>query len=534
MKEKLFLSIIITILVIQTILQIHAFVEDETIQLDIKPNSSIIPDQTDLHRPLFENITNNGELIRERNDTLGNGAIYKAYELNKNVTIIYSVVNGDNETDLRLFADNAGNLTLTRAGTFDNQSLHFKYLTTTSKPNYTVPYTETFYVNASISYYEVQLNVTTNYIPFYGAVGTNDVSEDEGNYARNLITTNQTWSTESQDDFYIQFERVNITISVKNATDSDVYGINYRISTKTEWTEMNFTLPVLISNVTSVIDLGDFPIDTTLEWISYAYLNDTVQNETRFINDIEHKFVDIGDGTPNLKLSVSSAHSEFVFINNTIYSQTPEISFNFSASVRKGNISEFRFLTGLINQSIQPTENASLLGDSMNTTYTFEDNSIINATISAITNKDLIINVTYTIVIDNVKPIFTLNTEGIGKVTSNDGLVKFNFNFSDTTAKVRYAILDLDDDTSIEVTYMKSYTHKYLEFDRTYVVTLTVIDWAGNIDNTQVLVELSSKALGTTSSPNLEVYLLIIGIILLVTSPLYGSKLLNQLENIRK
>ncbi|MCH8906623.1 MAG: hypothetical protein IH840_06000 [Candidatus Heimdallarchaeota archaeon] len=84
--------------------------------------SQFDPD-TDLSRPIFDHITGaDVEIIRERNDTLGFGAIIRA-EVNQNITIFYTLVNGNNETDLRLYADVPNqNLTTSRAG-FTNQSL---------------------------------------------------------------------------------------------------------------------------------------------------------------------------------------------------------------------------------------------------------------------------------------------------------------------------------------------------------------------------------------------------------------------------
>ncbi len=95
---------------------------DDSQRLIVYPNSEL--SQTDAYRPLLVSVENNGEMVRERNDTLGLGAVYRAEDLYSNVTITYIVVNGNNETKIRLYSYVPGNYSLDRSADL-NQSLAF-------------------------------------------------------------------------------------------------------------------------------------------------------------------------------------------------------------------------------------------------------------------------------------------------------------------------------------------------------------------------------------------------------------------------
>jgi hypothetical protein len=244
MKQKFFLSTILLLLTISlTFNNIQSYQhDDQHLTVSESSSNSIELTQDEELRPLLASIKDNGFLIRERNDTVGNGAIYHG-ELYKNVTITYIVVNGNNETNLRLYADVPGNLSLSRTEVFENESLAFKFVNTTYEINYTVPFSfpAIFYDNATVSYYSVELNVSIEFITFYAAIGANGPSELELIKPMNFITTLQNWETESQDDFYIQLERVNITLSAQNATNVDEFGIKYKKSGSPNWIDLNFT-----------------------------------------------------------------------------------------------------------------------------------------------------------------------------------------------------------------------------------------------------------------------------------------------------
>jgi hypothetical protein len=507
---------------------------DDSQQLAVYPNSEL--SQTDAYRPLFVSVENNGEMVRERNDTLGLGAVYRAEDLYSNVTITYMVVNGNNETKIRLYADVPGNFSLDRSADM-NKSLTFSHFNTSYFANYTVPYTSDFFDNATVSFYTVSLNITADYIEFYAAFESETgLSEDDVLGLRNLITRFQSWETKSQDEFYIQFEHINITLTVANATENDTYGIKYKDTTSSNWVEMNFTYTFSSSNVSAMLDLNDRDIGTEIEWISYAYLEDITLNLTRRIEGIDHQFVDVGDGTPILDVKMSSPHPDAVFYNDTLYSQTPSAEFNFSASVPKGNLTSFSLQTNAENISITPTINASLSGEYMNRSYTYPANGTYSVVFFAFTNKGLEVNMTFTIIIDKEIPTVKFLgdfQDGIEVIESTDGLVTFEFEFSDLISTVRYAILDLGDDTSVEVTHIATYTHKYLDFNRNYFVSLTIIDWAGNSDSVEATLTLNFDDVPDSSPPQLEFYLFLIGVIALILSPWYGSRLLARIERFR-
>jgi hypothetical protein len=403
--------------------------------------------------------------------------------------------------------------------------------------NYTVPYTSDFFVNATLSYYTVSLNITADYIQFYAAFeSVAGLSEDDGLGIRNLITRFQSWETESQDEFYIQFEHINITLTVANATENDTYGIKYKNTPASSWVELNFTYTFSSSNVSAILDLGDRKIGDEIEWISFAYLEDVTLNSTRRIEGIDHHFVDVGDGTPILDVHISSTHPDAVFIDNTLYSQTPLTNFNFSASVPKGNLTSFSLQTNAENISITPTVNASLSGEYMNRSYIYPTNGTYTAAIFVFTNKGLEVNTTFSIVIDKELPTVKFLgdfQDGLEVISSVDGFVTFSFEFSDTISGARYVILDLGDGLSVEVTNMIEYTHKYIDFNRNYFVSLTIIDWAGNSDRVDATLTLNFQDVPDSSPPQLEFYLFLIGLLALILSPWYGSKLLARIERFR-
>jgi hypothetical protein len=236
-----------------------------------------------------------------------------------------------------------------------------------------------------------------------------------------------------------------------------------------------------------------------------------------------------------LNVILNSTHPDHLFYNRTLYSQSSDINFTISASVPKGNISEFKLITNDVNRSITPTVNASLQGEPISTNNDYNQDGIYSAVIIAITDKNLRINESYSVVIDDVDPSVTItNLDFYEELTPKSGRVTFNFEFSDAVSGIRDAVLDLGDGNSFDVTGSTSFTHTYIDLDQTYTVTLTIVDWAGNVGETSITLLLRSESTSQRNAPLLELYLLIIGLVLLVTSPLYGPRLIRELEKLRE
>ncbi len=464
-----------------------------------------------LSRPILVSISN-AVPIRERNETLGNGAVYNA-TVNTNVTITYKVVNGLNTTAVLLYADLPGVYSLTNS----SETARFEYVETKYE-NLTLPYDKSIeIINGSIAYYKVEINVTAGLIPFYAS--TAGLNEDALSSPRNLITTQQYWDTSSTESFFTQAENVTISLVANNTFNVDKFGISYQISDDSDFTSKNFTLTRDGNNDTSIINLGKYDVGTKITWMSIAYLNDSVINMTRVIDRIEYKTVEVADGTPTIDVKIESFHKDSLLKDNVLYSQNGTVYLNFSAVVSKGNITHFIIENDGVNTTIQTSENASIAGEAMNHTIVYDEGKH-NLTIFAYSSKNLVANETFLVIIDHTAPTLSLNIEGTSsKITANDGAATFDFDFNDDNAGIRYAIIDFGDGFSIDVQNYASYTHRYVNVNgtQTFTVTLTVIDWAGNTNSKQLTVTVEYKEnLTVTSAPTMIPFLIFVAILVII------------------
>ncbi len=508
-KKNILISIALTILLVGSMMIPVNSMNDENLMSDpVKVNQSL----SDISRPIFVNITSttaNVQTVRERNETLGLGAQVKA-EINKNVTITYKVMNGLNQTDyLRFFADVPGNYSLTNV----TETLAFEFDSVIYQ-DITWPYTGHTYINASVSYYTLEFNVSNPLIPFYAAIGSN--SEDSLNSPHNFITTDQYWSAISEDDFYIQDDPVLINLNGYFLNTSEVFGIKYREATETEYIYLNFTNLVFTGvNATAQIDLGAYEPGTTLYFESIMFIGD------RSFERLDYQTIEIGDGTPTFSIDILSNTNNSKLIGNSFYSTNGTVVFEFSATVLKGNISLFVFeVEGVAADPFTPSNvNVSTQGEAMTYVVDFANNTKTNVTVIAETNKDLKTNETFTIYIDNVLPTLTLDKiagadEYLGgyQLTTENGIITFSFEFADDNAGVYMAVLDLGDGVSVEVTSLSNYTHTYTNLNSTneFIVKLTIIDFAGNFDSTKTfLTVIYDDTLEVTSTPSNSLYLII-------------------------
>lgn len=481
-----------------------------------------------LSRPIF--VSADGDLTRERNETLGHGATIHA-DINTNITLTYKVVNGINTTAILLFADLPGNYSLTNS----TETLSFEYIEDSMvEENFTLPYDNSIeIINTNVSYYKVEINVSIDFVPFYAAIGSN--SEDALNSPRNLLTTTQFWRTFPDEEFFTQDENVTISVVANDTNANDVFGIAYKDGINSFKYE-NYTLVDDGTNSTGTINLEQWDPDTTIYWETIAFVQDTVLNELRKIERLDYQFVEIADGTPVLELNITSGENSLLH-GSTFYSAYENVTFEFLANVPKGNITHFDILVNGTSNIIEASANASLNGENMNITLDFGIGRT-NVTVFAYSTKDLTGNQSYLVIIDKTSPTVGLELSGESVVIeSTDGEVTFTFYFSDDLAGIRYAILDLGDGLSIEVSDRSSYTHRYVGFNGTefFTITLTIIDWAGNENQDVVSVTLKFvDNIEIKSAPTaMATTLFVVFLIMVFTTPLWWSRFMDLTSGIR-
>ena len=475
---------------------------------------------TDLSRPILVNVTDKAaestliNPLKDRNDTLGNGAIY-ASQVNHTMRVEYAVVNSNSGYDLRLYADapytnQTGAFTLDRAGNV-NESISMIFLYTVQE-NITLPYNGKEIVNATVGYYYTYLNITSDYLRFYAAM-INGYSETDSNSPYNMFTTDLYWTTTSQDEFYIQDDPVLINL-VANQTDINynVFGVNYQIMNDTvpKPVDLNFTTGVS-TNFETQLDLGAFPINNTIMWRSYVYVNDTARNMERKIDGVEIKFVNINDGTPALQTFLASDTTFSVLQNvsgiETLYTQNNVVNFSISATVPKGEISKFNLELGANLTTVLTTGNVSTQGDFYNFTHTFGAEGKYNVSIEAVTNKNLTITERYLVVYDNTPPTADFASQFTDQeITAFDPTVTLAFSYSDENAGVFVASVDFGNGYSQAVTDKTNVTYSYLGVNQTttYQVALTVMDHAGNSYIAYTTVTIHPAKLHTLAPPPTE------------------------------
>ncbi|MHA2503204.1 MAG: hypothetical protein ACXAE3_10055, partial [Candidatus Kariarchaeaceae archaeon] len=301
--------------------------------------------------------------------------------------------------------------------------------------------------------------------------------------------------------------------------------------------EVNFTLVFDGNNATANVTFGPYEPGSIFEWSSILYAgNDTLINQSRIIDRIDHKLVEIGDGSPTLSIEIDANDADSLIRGTTIYTRNASVTFIVLTTVPKGNITGLSLLK--VDNDTSPLSftpiNGSLQDIELNTTVTYPSEGIYNATVLAETDKGLSYNLTYTIYVDQTLPtVASLSTVGGGSLVTTDGRVTFNFEFADGLSGVKVAILDTGDGQSVDVTNMDEYTHRYMDYEsNTYRYQLTVIDFAGNVFVTDTIsVSLSVDTSQATRAPSTGVIFFFIALIALFTSPIWGPRIVEALQD---
>ena len=514
-----------------------------------KISNQDITDITDNYSPILESVLYQNdstlEILRERNETIGEGGIY---EVQEDSTVKFSYVVAlqnftefdSSDYDFKLFADLPiindntsifynGNVSSELSLTNTSLTLDLDYTNTNSTSlNYTHPISGSILPNATLYFFETnELNVSVSHLPFYVA-DINEgstLSEILDDKPLNLLTTQQYYTTESQDDFYVQTELVNITGTLFSFKAGDALGINYNINEGSSENE-NFTLIVDGANSTGLITLLDYEPGTTINWESVFYTKDTLVNLTRTISGLDKKSVEVGDGSPSIDIDINPNHDNSYISGNSIYSFNDTITFTVTASVPKGNITSVTIDaqdSNTINTNFSPV-NGSLQDIDLIQNVVFDDQGQFNVTIEAITDKEFNVNSTFIVYVDQTAPSIQ-KLEAPTTLTSNDGMVNFNFTFSDDNSGVFLAILDLGNGQSIEVTNQNSVEYRY-KTDGVYDYELIITDFAGNqVSQTGFLTLIFNSGLQDNSASSFGVFIFFMAFIALITSWVWGPKL---------
>jgi hypothetical protein len=279
-------------------------------------------------------------------------------------------------------------------------------------------------------------------------------------------------------------------------------------------------------NYSEQLEIKDYEPVTQFEWRSYAILNDTLTNITRTIDNTEIKFVEIGDGTPQLTSNVFSDNARERYDNGTLYTQSYSITFNASSYVPKGNISDFYVIPDIGEPQLDfQLSGNQTYSDELSVSFDYstivgsqEKGQVFNATVYAQTDKNLSISVDYVIYVDPASPLVSLNVVGGSNIISTTtGMVDFDVSASDALSGVYVAYIDFGDNTSVEMTGTNTVSHKYIgiEGEKTYQVTLTAIDYAGNEMEVSTFLTIQMDTLNEYTGPVFEFYLFLIGVIAL-------------------
>ena len=508
-----------------------------------------VTDITDNYSPILESVLYQNdstlEILRERNETIGEGGIYEVQEDStvkfSYVVALQNITEFDStDYDFKLFADLPvindntsifynGNVSTELSLTNTSLTLDLDYTNTNSTSlNYTHPVSGSILPNATLYFFETnELNVSVSHLPFYVA-DINEgstLSEILDDKPLNLLTTQQFYTTESQDDFYVQTEIVNITGSLFSFKAGDTLGINYNINEGSSENE-NFTLIADGANSTGLITLLDYEPGTTIYWESVFYTTDSLVNLTRAISGLDKKSVEVGDGSPSIDIDINPNHANSYISGNSIYSFNDTITFTVTANVPKGNITSVTIDaqdSNTINTNFSPI-NGSLQDINLIQNVVFDDQGQFNVTIEAITDKEFNVNSTFIVYVDQTVPSIQ-KLEAPDEVNSNDGLVNFNFTFSDENSGVFLAILDLGNGQSIEVTNQNSVEYRY-KTSGVYQYELIITDFAGNqVSQTGVLTLTFNSGLQDDSASSFGVFIFFIAFIALITSWVWGPKL---------
>ncbi len=401
------------------------------------------------------------------------------------------VVNGDNTTIPLLYGrDGSGQLNFSIA----DDGLPMVY-EKTELTNVTLWYEDPIQelTDVSVSYYTIELNVTSDYILFYAYLNAKGFSFKESpDDVSNLLTTGGILSSSAIESFYIQKENVTIEVSLTSISGNASYFLEWKTAQEGAFQRIpiNITLgPSELGDYATNISLGDFPIDTQIQYRIRVLHNDSLSKTLLEIFEPALHVVGVFDGSPTINLVAPPA-----------YTNEESVNFTFSASVPKGEILNYELnITGAVTSSQQ------LPG---NTTYYVLDltnEGTYNISLVAFTDKGLNTTANFTIIADRSAPSFDIKTTANGEsilrgtveITDQDRILELNFTLEDQ-GQAGIALVTINYGDNITETYVNQtvVSHRYV-IDGTYNVTVIVGDRAGNIVSDWFIVVVNAHVVNT-------------------------------------
>ena len=453
----------------------------------------------ELSRPLFVNVTTDtlSAPLVARDDLAYQGAVYNV-TINKTVTIWYKVVNGNNNTLPTLYGYNGyvWNDSLALSGV---ELTHFNE---TFNENVTLSYDADaeLLVNVNVSYYYLETNITAD-IMFFRAILEDSWENADYDDLYNYMTTGLMFSSNATySDYFVHSEDVEINFNATHADELDEWYIQYKLDISS--LAINEAIPTLTpsgadDNVSYTVNLGTFTPNTELRYRAYVYHNSTfyTQNQTVLnttivkIYEPRYNFIEIIDGRPELMTEVplSSTDKPATYATNV-----NNVTFWFNSSVVRSTLVKYEIIFG-DGENITLTGLDIEDGNRTSVSHVYAIDGEYNYSITIFTDRDLSRSDNGTIFIDTVIPSEVVLSSTELTYTGYNKEATFDFSFNDSLSGVKEARLILGDGNEIVVTSKETYTHIYREFGL-YEITLVVIDWAGNMDNTTITITLTDRS----------------------------------------
>ena len=445
-----------------------------------------------LSRPILVDVSGAGyiETLQARNDSEGLGGLFRVTPY-KNVTIRYLVVNGDNTTIPLLYGrDGSGQLNFSIAD--DGLPLVYEK---TEVTNVTLWYEDPVQklTDVSVSYYTVELNVTSDYLLFYAYLNAQGFSFKESpDDISNLLTTSGIISSVATESFYIQKENVTIEVSLTSVSGNASYSLEWKTTDEGAFKRIpiNITLsPSEVGDYSTNISLGNFPINTEIQYRVRALHNDSLSKTLLEIFEPALHVVGVFDGSPTINLVAPPA-----------FTNEESINFTFSASVPKGEI-----LNYVLNVTGATVKDEVLPGNSSYYVLDLANEGIYNVSLTAYTDKGLNTTANFTITADRSAPTFDVKTtaggesvlKGTVEITEQSRILELNFTLTDQ-GEAGIALITINYGDNITETYVNQtiVSHRYA-IDGTYNVTIIVADRAGNIVSDWFMVVVNAYVVNT-------------------------------------
>ncbi len=271
-----------------------------------------LPKLSPAYRPVFQYADENATELFPRNDSAYWGAVIEA-DMYDNVSIWYSYYQGDNESLVRLHGDD---------GYPSNDVLSWLE----NEPTFMTYDNETTVTEGAgiFAYYNYTFNLSSEFILFRAKLGE---YEDDINVP-NMITTGVRTRTWFKQDFYTQYDAIDVDISLVNYNITS-YGLMYRdITEGYSETFKNVTVALTQNGTSDVVSTSiahSYDPDTKLDIRAFMVHFDNITKEYRVLVENQAHVITIVDGDPELE------------VNSIRYTNSLNVSISWNAELIKAN-----------------------------------------------------------------------------------------------------------------------------------------------------------------------------------------------------